>query len=365
MALNYFAPGLGAVYSGAIGAGIGTLVQGGSMKDAFKAALVGGATGALAAGVSGPNSGAGGFMDNISADITTGNASISSAFSGDFAPLQGSILPSVRDLDANPNNDFNANLSTESKFDASMTDQNILYDGTKTTDLYRPTQNFSDNIKKETMFDKMGDYAIRGGDTVGEVASRQSLAQTNAIQKSLTSSKSSGLNINAPAVQKAALDAGDAAFKAAGTSAIAKYGPSVALATAAGAAGGIFDAPEEEPMEETRTGMDVYNENADLYNVANLTPQYITGDPSAGSSYPYYVPQAAAAGGEIFPRRVGGIMPDEGIPDKDSVRAMLMPGEFVMTTDAVKGLGGGNMNKGINNMYGVMRNLEQRGRAVA
>jgi hypothetical protein len=44
---------------------------------------------------------------------------------------------------------------------------------------------------------------------------------------------------------------------------------------------------------------------------------------------------------------------------------MLMPGEFVMTTDAVKGLGGGNMNKGINNMYGVMRNLEQRGRAVA
>ena len=72
-----------------------------------------------------------------------------------------------------------------------------------------------------------------------------------------------------------------------------------------------------------------------------------------------------AQGGQIFPRRVGGIMPDEGIPNKDSVRAMLMPGEFVMTTDAVKGLGGGNMDKGINNMYSVMRNLEQRGRGAA
>jgi len=42
-----------------------------------------------------------------------------------------------------------------------------------------------------------------------------------------------------------------------------------------------------------------------------------------------------------------------------------MPGEFVMTTDAVKGLGGGSMNQGINNMYSVMRNLESRGRQTA
>jgi hypothetical protein len=58
-------------------------------------------------------------------------------------------------------------------------------------------------------------------------------------------------------------------------------------------------------------------------------------------------------------------MPDEGIPGKDSVRAMLMPGEFVMTTDAVRGLGNGNVRQGINNMYGMMRNLESRGRRMA
>jgi len=76
-------------------------------------------------------------------------------------------------------------------------------------------------------------------------------------------------------------------------------------------------------------------------------------------------PMRAAEGGQVFPRRNGGIMPNEGIPDEDSVRALLMPGEFVMTTDAVKGLGGGNLDKGINNMYSVMRNLESRGRQMA
>ena len=70
-------------------------------------------------------------------------------------------------------------------------------------------------------------------------------------------------------------------------------------------------------------------------------------------------------GGATFPRRTGGIGPQEGTPGKDSVRAMLMPGEFVMTTDAVRGLGNGNLNSGIKNMYSVMSNLEKRGKAMA
>ncbi len=71
-----------------------------------------------------------------------------------------------------------------------------------------------------------------------------------------------------------------------------------------------------------------------------------------------------ADGGHVFPRRNGGISPDEGIAGKDSVKAMLMPGEFVMTTKAVRGLGNGDLNNGIKNMYSVMRNLEKRGRAA-
>ena len=53
-------------------------------------------------------------------------------------------------------------------------------------------------------------------------------------------------------------------------------------------------------------------------------------------------------------------MPDEGVRGEDSVRALLMPGEFVMTTDAVRGAGNGNLETGIQNMYSVMRNLESR-----
>ena len=63
---------------------------------------------------------------------------------------------------------------------------------------------------------------------------------------------------------------------------------------------------------------------------------------------------------EYFPRRNGGIGPGEGSGTKDDVPAMLMDGEFVMTRNAVKAAGGGNIKKGINNMYGLMRNLEAR-----
>lgn len=67
-----------------------------------------------------------------------------------------------------------------------------------------------------------------------------------------------------------------------------------------------------------------------------------------------------ADGGEAyFPRRNGGIDPSEGSGRKDDVPAMLMAGEFVMTRDAVKGMGDGNLRKGIGRMYKVMDNLER------
>ena len=61
-----------------------------------------------------------------------------------------------------------------------------------------------------------------------------------------------------------------------------------------------------------------------------------------------------------FPRRNGGIDPSEGSGTKDDVPAMLTAGEFVMTRDAVKGAGNGNLNKGIQKMYSMMDNLERK-----
>ncbi len=65
-------------------------------------------------------------------------------------------------------------------------------------------------------------------------------------------------------------------------------------------------------------------------------------------------------GATYFPRRDGGIMPSEGSGTKDDVPAMLTAGEFVMTRDAVKGAGNGNLNQGIQRMYGMMDKLEDR-----
>jgi len=364
MALNYFAPGLGQVYSAALGAGIGTLVQGGSIKDAFKSALVGGATGAISAGFSGPNSGIEGFGQNIAADVSMGTTNIGNAFSqGSFAPLKSTAIPSLRDL-VSGETPVSGDGIQKTSFSTSGVKEPAFIDMTRPTGEAIPLDSSMKPIiqtnvppKPTSMFDTLKEYGSKAGDFLfgpDDVTAADILKAENPNIDLSKVSKNSALY----------LDAAEKAVKQS-PSFLRKYGPSAALLTAAGAAGGMFDVPEQEDLGPTRTGMDVYEEDPDKYNVANLNPIYIDGNPRVPSNYPYYIPQAAAEGGEIFPRRVGGIMPDEGIPNKDSVRAMLMPGEFVMTTDAVKGLGGGDMNKGISNMYGVMRNLEQRGRAMA
>ena len=67
----------------------------------------------------------------------------------------------------------------------------------------------------------------------------------------------------------------------------------------------------------------------------------------------------ANMGGNVFPRRDGGIMPYEGGGRVDDVPAMLTAGEFVLTKDAVNGLGGGDQNLGIQRAYNMMNSLER------
>jgi len=74
--------------------------------------------------------------------------------------------------------------------------------------------------------------------------------------------------------------------------------------------------------------------------------------------------QAADGGyidGQYFPRRNGGIMPSEGSGQKDDVPAMLMAGEFVLNKKAVKGLGNGDLNRGIERAYAMQNRLQSKG----
>jgi hypothetical protein len=429
-ALNAMFPGLGAIFSGALGSGIGTLVQGGSLKDAFKSALIGGAIGGVTAGVSGGikaaqagtsiSEGAMSGIKNaakLSNLSTAGKQLVSGQFgqagydavtaanaaAGDqmFAGLADAAPVSTTDV-----------VSQATDFGAGQGDYNFMPGAEGTTPLYPdvggnvpsaygpdpmamgstagigdqsamftsgvPTPNASSlNIPTTPSnfmdtasgyYDKTMDYLIRGGQTEKAV----NIAKEQAGQNYLKDMVAAGIQPT-----QAGLEAAKAA---AGPGLLATYGPSAALAGAGAYAAGFFDTPEEPPVDTPPTGEELIAADPEKYRVADLESRYSTGPTEVASPYtiipgqgtftnpfyrPQYAVQSAAQGGEIFPRRTGGIMPDEGIRGQDSVRAMLMPGEFVMTTDAVRGLGNGSERQGINNMYQMMRGLEARGRGMA
>lgn len=58
--------------------------------------------------------------------------------------------------------------------------------------------------------------------------------------------------------------------------------------------------------------------------------------------------------------RGGGFIPMGTKPRADDVPAMLSKDEFVMTRDAVKGLGDGDVNVGAQKMYDLMNQLEAK-----
>lgn len=277
-------------------------------------------------------------------------------------------------------------------------------------------QEVAGETAERSFLEKTGDTMFRGGKSPAEIAAEQSLAESAAISDTLAKYGHTGSVATAPdAVAKAAIAAGEAARGAAGPGMLARFGPSALAGTAVMAGTGMFDVPQPEqanfidynPDGTPITGQDLIDQDPGAYLVKNLgqiqlneeTGEYepvgqettIPEEDQAGYLPPIFQPVmqpppvneagylmasnpggpfarpyvTAADGGPIFPRRTGGIAPTEGTPGEDSVRAMLMPGEFVMTTDAVRGLGNGNLNNGIKNMYSVMRNLERRGRAMA
>jgi hypothetical protein len=63
---------------------------------------------------------------------------------------------------------------------------------------------------------------------------------------------------------------------------------------------------------------------------------------------------------EIDYRQSGGFVPVGKKEKADDVPAMLSKNEFVMTADAVRGMGDGNVEKGAQKMYDQMKQLENR-----
>ncbi len=83
----------------------------------------------------------------------------------------------------------------------------------------------------------------------------------------------------------------------------------------------------------------------------------------AEGSMPMGEPRRNQAGiMELDYRKKGGFVPPIGIKEKaDDIPAMLSNNEFVFTANAVRNAGGGNVNKGAQKMYRLMKQLEAGG----
>jgi len=457
---------LGPVFGAALGGGIASLINGGSIKDAFKQALISGAVGAVGVGVKGMMTPGGSFMGSIGDAISNpmgrigqtltgaqnslsslvGGAADGPGFFSDYvkpidsiinqssatqqalqsagAPTTttgvrldaaaGSSVPttaSAQTLDPAFSSDFapsaynfeqpyvgmppggttvgaGSKLAADSALTGYAPDADLMIQDLKTVDINPPVQPYQRQSMIESL--KQGNITeafLPTGPTPEQVQLAQRTAYNDAYKNAMSlpgaTSEQAAITARKAAEGITASSLGPGILNQAARLAV-PAAAGLALTEATGLTN-FTKVPEQESPGLIRRDADGNIIDSGEYYIERDPSKYLVGDTTARyADYASYVDPTqyrydifnarsapggpfvrAADGGAIFPRRNGGIMPDEGIPGKDSVRAMLMPGEFVMTTDAVRGAGGGNLNRGINNMYTVMRNLESRGRRMA
>jgi hypothetical protein len=332
VALNFLFPGMGAVAAGALGSGIGTLIQGGNIKDAFRSALIGGAAGGLYSGISGAMSGQG-FMAGVRQGLT-----------GTPGMRFFELNPSVRNIftggaqAAAPAAGAPAAAPTPS---GAPSPAPVAADAPRT--LGQRVQDF--------IMPKPAMTTAQLAQEAGRIAAANPRLDPNTIYESLVSSQ---------------------------PSAMARFAKPALLAGGAAALAGAFnpveqDAPPTPGYEVSST--ELLNQNPQLYSVGTpMAPRFAQFQDIAINPYnsivpplpPIYTPpinvqpvQYAAQGGEMesFPRRMGAIS-GPGTETSDAVPAMLSDGEFVMTARAVRGAGNGDRERGVRRMYDMMRMFE-------
>lgn len=342
IALNAIFPGMGTIAAGALGSGIGTLIQGGSFKDALKGAALGAAAGGLYSGMQGVFQGQG-FMGGIRA---TGLPS-------------GGIAGMFRPSDAVRNFFGGSTAPTAQAPTSSMVPQ-ARPDGLAAA-AGEAGAGAAGGASEPSLFSRV----FGGGGLTGEAR----LAEINRLAE---------LYPNAPASAIEAAVGG-------GRTALQRFGPTIASGLALGAATGAFNPIPAEPLDVPgyeQTSTEVYQQDPTRYSVGTPgQPTYLNAGnvavSTAGPTIPVVPGQSpatslpvqpapmvipplyAAQGGNVdsFPRRIGAIS-GPGTETSDDVPAMLSDGEFVMTARAVRGAGNGSREKGVRRMYDMMRMFE-------
>jgi len=416
IALGIMFPALGAMGAGALGSGIGTLVQGGSLKDAFKSALLGGAVGGLASGISGAMSGQG-FVEGVKGGLPGGTF-------GGGAPTQAPIETGVPDFVA----------GAEAGALPPALDTATVASGATPATAQQAVSQAMDPLQQSLISAK--DTAAQLGLPGGQLAPLPTAAsptsaavmqqaQANAAAPAMSPVLDTGASA-APAAttapQAGTEQAAQATGEAAATtlSSIADITPAVRQAADPGFfasikdffATGNIDSLKQAFLPGTQPEVILGKLKAAGYNVTpevasqmaealapgmlrsygptiglGLGVMGLTGGfeaPAMGDvpdayggmtgskllqMYPQqyglaqpgsqYKPIGAANGGGIdsFPRKNGAIY-GPGTETSDDVPAMLSDGEFVMTAQAVRGAGNGSRELGMRRMYDMMRKFE-------
>ena len=124
----------------------------------------------------------------------------------------------------------------------------------------------------------------------------------------------------------------------------------------------------DEEDEEAAIAAQVEQDIAGFQQDMNRTNYAIGSDPEqnaikAAGIMDLPLNQNPAGVTELDLRETGGFIPPVGVKEKaDDIPAMLANNEFVFTADAVRGMGDGNVNKGAQRMYDMMKKLEKGGR---
>ena len=126
--------------------------------------------------------------------------------------------------------------------------------------------------------------------------------------------------------------------------------------------GGKIPAPEKDRFD-IEGFKDKYGYRMDVATGGRMSYAGGTDDIVDQASGIMGLPQRTNAAGvkELDLRKSGGFIPPVGVKEKaDDIPAMLSNNEFVFTADAVRGMGDGNVNKGAQRMYDMMKSLENK-----
>ena len=387
---------LGAIYGAALGSGIGTLVQGGSVKDAFRAAAISGLTAGVFKGVTGSE---GSFGANVKAGLSDPLGRLGQTASGLGSTVTGGGFTG------------SGNLFTPYAAPVPAAAPAVAQGGTGGANVV--DKNAIENTLKQvvaddrTLLQRAKDFLIKPNASQGEIIAEAGKIKADALLKGITLSNEMAINM---------------ATNALNPGLISKYGGLALAGGALAAAGGAFTPPPQQdltqlgyqpPTQEELDAVSVFPNGVpdpvqyvpsdlliappvqyrpeDLLQQASFAPapnSYQIAPPPpfqpiqfAGMNSQDFMQQGqiqggqnfgfdrfgnpiqsvytAAEGGAIngFPRR-SGFISGPGTETSDSIPAMLSDGEFVMTAQAVRGLGGGSREKGVRKMYDMMRMFE-------